>query len=89
MWDAESQKVAIRPIKKKDARSYRVNFSSKHAGAGIAAKAFCDHIKYNYSETRKFAATWSDAESAIEIDLKEEEVAKQKFEVHKRHSRIG
>src|SRR5579863_2204176 len=51
MWDPEAQKIAIQPIKKKDARAFRVTFN-KGGGAAIAAKSFCDFIGIDYSETK-------------------------------------
>lgn len=91
MWDSEHRKIGIRPIRKKDPRAYRVNFSVNKSGAGIAAKAFCDYIGYDYQvSSKKFRAEWNETESAIEIDLNQEEqmrAAPRGFEVHKRGSR--
>lgn len=91
MWDADRKRVAIRPIRKKDSRAYRVNFSASKAGAGIAAKAFCDYIGYDYSAgSRRYPATWNETESAIEIDLTHSQKNRelnQKLELHSRHSR--
>lgn len=69
LWDRERNKIAIRPIAKKDKRSYILTFALKGNGAGFSAKTFFNYIGYNYSKTQSLAAEWNEKESILEIDV--------------------
>jgi hypothetical protein len=58
LWDKESNRAAIRPIGKKDRRSYRLSYGTKGNGAGFSAVTFLNFIKYDWSKTRSFAIEW-------------------------------
>src|SRR5689334_845081 len=57
LWDAAAQKIAIRPMRKKDERAMRINFN-KAGGAAIAGKGFCNYIGHDFGETKKYLAEW-------------------------------
>jgi hypothetical protein len=69
LWDAELHKMAIRPIVKKDPRSYRVSYGVKGNGAGFSAKTFLDFIGLDYSESRAMPATWNSDQEILEVDV--------------------
>ncbi len=63
LWDQTKRQVGIRPITKKDPRSYRLAYGKKGNGAGFSAKTFFDHIGLDYSESRQVPVRWDDGES--------------------------
>jgi len=69
LWDKEARRMAIRPITKRDARSYRVSYGVKGNGAGFSAKTFLDFIEYDYSVTRSFPVEWNDKENMLELEI--------------------
>lgn len=85
LWDADAHKIAIKPTRnKKDARAYKVTFS-RESGAAIAAKSFMDYIGADCSTTKRFLASWSDRECALEADLNSTLEGLQNFKiVHRR-----
>lgn len=58
LWDGDENKVAIRPIGKKDRRAYKLAVGSKGNGAGFSCVTFLNHIKYDWSKTRSFSLEW-------------------------------
>jgi len=73
-WDDEAEVLAVRPTKKKDARAYRITYSSNGRNAAISARSLCDLIGYDYSQHRSFMARWNHAEAGFEIDLQVQKV---------------
>ena len=69
LWDKEQRKVGIRPIGKRDQRSFKVTYSKKHDGAGISAKSFLDHIGWNMNKRQVFQAFWSEQDGILEFGL--------------------
>jgi len=78
LWDKERNKIAIRPITKKDKRAYIVTFAPKGNGAGFSAKTFFKYIGYDYAETRSLAAEWNENEGILEIDVPPENLKDRK-----------
>ena len=70
LWDSENRKIALQPADKTDTRGYNVAFGKK-TGSGFSAKTFCDHIKYDTSVRRSFAAEWNPKDKMLEISLRE------------------
>jgi len=66
LWDRDAKRMGIRPITKKDPRSYRVSYGKNGNGAGFSAKTFFDFIDYDYSVTRSFPVEWNDKENMFE-----------------------
>ena len=77
LWDQESQKVAVRPLTRKDPRSYRISYSTKGNGSSFSAKTFLDHIEYDYSESYSFP--WKEADGMFEIEMPTEKLKGQKL----------
>jgi len=70
LWDADTKRIGIRPISKKDSRAYRVHYGKNGNGAGFSAVTFLDHIGYNYKEgSNSFPAEWNDGEGMFLISL--------------------
>lgn len=69
LWDAASHTFAIRPISKKDARSYRVTYGEKGNGAGFSAKTFLDYIGLDFSSSRSMPAMWNKDSDQLEVQV--------------------
>jgi hypothetical protein len=63
LWDPSKRQVGIRPITKKDQRSYRLAYGKKGNGAGFSAKTFMDHIDFDYEESRSVPVRWDESEA--------------------------
>ena len=72
LLDREQRKVAVRPIVKKDARSYKVTYSKHKTGCNLSGKAFLDWAKIDYSKIRTYPANWNENEGLLEIALPQE-----------------
>jgi hypothetical protein len=70
--DREQRKVALRPIAKKDARSYKVSYAKVKTGCNVSGKAFLDWAKIDYSKVRTYPAQWNENEGLLEIVLPRE-----------------
>lgn len=68
MWDDEKRKVALRPITKKDNRSYSVAYSHDVAGASVSAHGFLKHLGWD-GKKHNVPAIWNDDESVLEFDI--------------------
>jgi hypothetical protein len=71
LWDKDRRIIGIRPITKKDDRSYKINYDKKGGGSGFSAKTFFDYIGYDYTETRTLPAKWNEQEMAFLIEVPE------------------
>lgn len=70
LWDADARKVAIRPVTKKDPRSYKLNRSGKGEGSGFSAVTFFDHIGFDYKNgTKSFPAEWNADQGILEVSI--------------------
>ncbi|MFA4918861.1 MAG: hypothetical protein WC581_06400 [Thermodesulfovibrionales bacterium] len=78
LWDAEKRLIGVRPITKKDPRSYHVHMGKKGNGCGFSASTFLKHIKYDLSESRAFASNWNDSEEMFVIEIPEENLGSDK-----------
>ncbi len=81
LWDAAKRQVGVRPITKKDQRSYRLAYGKKGNGAGFSAKTFMDHIGYDYSETRSFPTKWDEGESMFIAEIPAEHLQNNRQQV--------
>ena len=69
LWDDETNMIAIRPVKKRDERSFRITFGTGKSSAAISAKSFLSFVGHNDDATKRYPAKWNDAEGALEADL--------------------
>lgn len=77
LWDKAAYRFAIRPITKKDPRSFNVRYSKKKGnGAAFSGVMFLKHIGYDFSQTRSFPIKWNADESVFEVDLPQEQFGK-------------
>ena len=74
LWDEERSKIGIRPISKKDSRSYEIYYAKGNRGAYISSKTFLDWIRYDYSESRAFDLSWNEREGVYEMTIPREHI---------------
>jgi hypothetical protein len=72
MFDKEQQKVALRPISKKDKRAYKITYPRSLNGCSFSGKGFLDAVKIDYTKKRTFPALWNENEGLLELSLDEE-----------------
>ena len=74
LWDKESCRVAIRPITKKDTRSFNVRYTNKDKAitGAFSGILFLRHIQYDFSETKTYPICWNAGEAIFEVDLPKE-----------------
>jgi hypothetical protein len=97
LWDQETHKIAIRPITKKDPRSFNVRFSRKDkiaTSAAFSGVLFLKHIGYDMSETKSYPIQWNAEEAHFEAELPKEKFQGQQqplaaVEGGKRHGKAG
>ena len=68
-WDADSRKVGIKPIKKKDQHSYSINFSPKGRVGTFSGSAFLKAYGIEYKETKSFLVNWNAKEGLLEFKV--------------------
>jgi hypothetical protein len=73
LWDAETHRVAIRPIPKKDPRSFNVRFArdkdKRATSATFSGVMFLKHIGYDMSETKSYQIQWVSEQAHFEVQL--------------------
>jgi hypothetical protein len=62
LWNKESRQVGIKPITKKDTRSYKLSYSGRGNSAGMSAVQFYKYIDYNWETTLNYPVIWNDDE---------------------------
>jgi hypothetical protein len=69
LWDGATNRVAIQPVKKGDIRAYPLKaYGPKgRSGTGFSAVTFLNFINYDWSETRSFAAEWTEGMLVFKI----------------------
>lgn len=77
--DQEHRKVALRPIAKKDKRSYSVAFGHINTGASVSCRGFLTHLGWE-GKKHNVPATWNEEQAILEFQLPEwgKAAAKQK-----------
>jgi hypothetical protein len=63
LWDKETRQAAIKPISKKDTRSYKLSYASKGNSAGFSAVTFFRFINYDWDETRSYPLEWNEEDN--------------------------
>ena len=69
LWDKENLKVAIQRTSEIDGSAYHIVFNKKHNQSHVSTRAFLYYIKYDYSRTQSFLATWNQESLRIEITI--------------------
>lgn len=72
MWDAEKKLIGVKPISKKDSRSYKIRMGVKGNGCGFSAMTFLKHIGYDVSKTSSIPVKWIEDEGIFVIEVPEE-----------------
>jgi len=70
LWDVEQLKVGIQVNRTKGL--YSIRFAPKRNAALISCASFFNHIKYDWSKSRTFPATWDAKEKILMIDIPKE-----------------
>ena len=70
-WDKESGKVGLKPLAKKEDKSYSIHYSPKGNVGSMSATAFLKFVGYEHKETKPFPATWNDKEGLLEFTISE------------------
>lgn len=95
LWDKDAHKFAVRPITKKDSRSFAIRYSQKDkavTGAAFSGVMFLRHIGYDFSTTKTYPVKWSANESIFEIELPKERFGGQPLvavEGGKKHGKLA
>ena len=95
LLDREQNRMALRPITKKDARAYKVTYGKKLNGCSFSGKSFLDFAKFDYSKKRTFPAVWNENDGLLEVSLTVESLKEDKqhrllpVETGKRQSKTG
>lgn len=69
-WDAEHQKVGIKPMKKKDAYSYSIHLSPKGNVGSFSGVAFFKATGIDYKNTKSYLVEWNEKEQLVEFSVK-------------------
>jgi hypothetical protein len=75
LYDKETHKFAIRPIVKKDPRSFSIRYSRKEKnviGAAFSGVMFLRHIGYDFSTSATYPIKWNADASLYEVELPKE-----------------
>lgn len=96
LWDKDAFRFAIRPITKKDARSFAIRYSQRDkivSGAAFSGIMFLRHIGYDFSTTKTYPVKWSVNESIFEVELPKERFGEQSsliaVEGGKKHGKLA
>jgi hypothetical protein len=93
LYDKDAFKFAVRPIVKKDPRSFAIRYSRKEkviTGAAFSGVMFLRHIGYDFSTTSTYPIKWNAEESIFEVELAKERLFGQPLlavEGGKRHGK--
>ena len=68
-WDKEEGKVGLKPLRKKEEKSYNVHYSPKGNVGSLSATAFLKYVGYKNSETKAFPVTWNEKEGMLEFRI--------------------
>ncbi len=77
LWDAGKRIIGVRPITKRDSRSYKLRPGKRGNGSGFSSATFFQYIGYDYSDSRSFPAKWDEDEGIFLIEVPAEHL-KQK-----------
>jgi hypothetical protein len=72
MWDRDAYKLALRPIAKKDSRSFAVRYNKRGkdvVGAVFSGVMFLKHIEYDMTETKTYPVNFDSDEGLFIVEL--------------------
>ena len=78
MWDKEKRLIGVRPINKKDPRSYKIHYGKRGNGCGFSASTFLKYIGYSEAETHSIPARWDEQEAMFIIEVPEQYLKEDK-----------
>jgi len=78
-WDKEGNRIGIKPLVRKEEKSYSIHYSPKGNVGSLSATAFIKYIGYQNKETESFPATWNDREGLLEFRLAEKGSGPKRF----------
>lgn len=71
-WDADHQKVGIKPMPKKDQYSYSINYSPKGSVGTFSGVSFFKAVGIDNKNTKSYPASWNEKEGLVEFSVKGE-----------------
>lgn len=83
LWDADAYRFAIRPIAKRDPRSFNVRYARDPkdkktiTSAAFSGVLFLKHIGYDISETKSYPIQWVAEQAHFEVQLPAERILGQ------------
>jgi hypothetical protein len=74
LWDAETQRIAIRPITSKHPSSFNVRYArdkkdKRAMSAAFSGITFLKHIGYDMSDTKGYPLQWVAEQSHFEVQI--------------------
>lgn len=74
LWDADTHRIAIRPIPKKDPRSFNVRYArdkkdKRAMSAAFSGVMFLKHVGYDMSDTKSYPLQWVPEQAHFEVQL--------------------
>jgi hypothetical protein len=74
LWDSEAHRMAIRPIPKKDPRSFSIRYArdkkdKRALSAAFSGVMFLKHIGYDMSDTKSYQLQWVADQAHFEVQL--------------------
>src|SRR5258708_38149695 len=70
LWDAAARKIALRPLTKADARSYKLTVPRAHKrGMSVSGATFLRYIGWSFSKRATLAIEWNEKEKLLEAVL--------------------
>jgi hypothetical protein len=74
LWDRENLKLGIRPLPKREARSFKLSFVRGKRGAALSARSFLNYIQWQQSKAFTAAVHWNQKDALLEAVLPRERV---------------
>jgi hypothetical protein len=64
LWNRDTRQVGIKPISKKDTRTYKLTYGGRGNSAACSAVQFYKYIRYNWGEkSHNYPLAWNDDEA--------------------------
>jgi hypothetical protein len=70
-WDKDSGKVGLKPLPKKQDKSYHLHLSPRGNVGTVSATSFLKFVGYDHKETTSFPVTWNDTDELVEFTIME------------------
>jgi hypothetical protein len=68
-WDADQERVGIKPLSGKTEKAYKINYSPKGNVGTVSGTAFLSFAEIPHKETKSFPAKWNEEEKLLEFTI--------------------